>query len=201
MSKDATLRINDTLQFIQNTTVVTAPERPAARQLAQDFITARYPPAHAGQQAYTNFSNQMSLGFHLSSDPNDRRKMCRAIFLLWHAMNHKDYNFTVPVQNASQINQGTAPRLLENVMRKARVMQEAPGSTAGLSHVLTNVIPNNPLAFLQDNKFIVLGSKDRSATQGERNVLPAEFFYNPLHDRWDIQVTSHPQAGRFVFQA
>jgi hypothetical protein len=157
MPKTDTQRITDTLAFLQNTMIVTPAERGPAHQLAQGYVNAVFPNALAA--GYHQFSQSLSLGYHFRSDPNERRKMARALFLLWKAMEHNDPYFTIPLQNASQINQATAERVLRNFIRKARCLYERiHGGNAGANHVLTQVFQMNPLLFLSDNKVFVFGS-------------------------------------------
>lgn len=74
-----TTRINDTLASLANTNIVSLGERAAVHAFATAFINHRHPPANAGQPGYHAFANAMSLGVHLFADPNERRRMCRAI--------------------------------------------------------------------------------------------------------------------------
>lgn len=198
--KNLTTRITDTLTFLSNTNLVLPAERQAAHQFATAFINAQYPAINALQPGYIAFSKRMGLGYHLFSDPTDRRKACRAIYLLWSAMHQSDPNFTIPLQSADQIVEATSGNLLAAVIRKARIMHEGPGTTLGLAHVLNTVIPANPLDFLKNNKIFILGSSLRAGNQGEQNVMNAAFSYNPLHDRYQVDLAVLGVPGRYAFQ-
>jgi hypothetical protein len=56
--------------------------------------------------------------------------------------------------------------------------------------VLNQVLLPNPLHFLQNNKVFVAGSNVRAANQGEQNVLPFYFRYNPGSDRYHFDAAS-----------
>lgn len=196
MAKPPAQRIADTLNYLQNTAIVTGPERQHAYQLVQDFVNAAFP--NPALPAYTQFSESLSLGFHLLSDPNEFRKMTRALFLLWKAMKHFDNAFTMPYPNISQINQGTAQRVLTNYIRKARCQYERiHGGNAGANHVLTQVFPANPLQFLRDNNVYVAGSGALDAGQAPQNVQASKFDYNPGRDRYEFGV-GHPVGNGAV---
>ncbi len=188
MAKPAAQRITDTLAFLQNTGIVTLAERTPAYQLAQDYMNVAFP--NTALPAYTQFSDSLSLGFHLASDPNDNRKMVRALYLLWKAMNHYDNQFVIPVQNVAQINQGTVQRMLINYIRKARCLYDrVHGGDAGATHVLTQVFRANPLQFLADNNVFVAGSTALDTAQGPQNIQSARFEYRPGRDRFEFGVT------------
>jgi hypothetical protein len=187
MAKTDQQRITDTLNFLQNTNIVPAgPVRANAHQLAQDYMGAVYP--NVNSPAYSQFSQTLSLGFHLFSDPNQLRHMVRALFLLWKAMNHSDNRFTIPLQNVGQISQGTVQRVLTNYIYKACCTYErAHGGNNGATAVLA-VFQANSMQFLGDNKVSVSGSGHRAGGQGRRNVLPCKFEYNPDRDRYEFAV-------------
>ena len=196
MAKTDTQRINDTLNFLQNTNIVTNAERTPAYQLALAFVNARFPVANAGTPAYHQFSQSMSLGYHALSDPNQRRRMARALFLLWKAIEDHDPQFPMPHANAAQINQATAERQLRNYIRKARCVYETiHGGHAGANHVVTQVFLINPLQFLDENKVFIAGSGALDATQAPRNVQPSVFFYAPGRDRYEFQVNGFGGNG------
>ena len=199
MAKTDTQRITDTLTFLQNTNIVTLAERTPAYQLAQDFINAVHPATGAGTPAYHQFSMSMSLGYHQHNDPNDRRKMARALFLLWKAIKHNDNGFTMPFQTAAQINQATAERTLRNYIRKARCVYESVhGGHAGADHVLTQVFQGGQRReFLRHNKVIVAGSAFLDPGQAPENVLPCKFGYNPARDRYEFRVREAAGNGEF----
>jgi len=200
MAKTDAQRVTDTLTFLQNTNVVTPLERADAYQLAHDFVNAVYPVA--GSPAYHQFSMSLSLGYYQGNDQNDRRKMARALFLLWKAMHHYDNGFTLPIQNIAQINQATAQRQLKNYIRKARCLYEnLHGGIAGATHVLAK-FTTNPLLFLRNNKVYVNGSGTLDQGQAPRNVLDCGFEYNPAFDRYEFWVgdLAWPQNGRVLIE-
>ena len=196
MAKNDTQRITDTLNFLQNTNIVTNAERTPAYQLALAYVNARFPVGNAATPAYHQFSQSMSLGYHALSDPNQRRQMARALFLLWKAIQDHDPQFPMPQQNAAQINQATVERKLRNYIRKARCVYDSiHGGNAGATHVLTQVLPLNPLQFLEKNNVFIAGSGALDATQAPRNVQPAVFFYAPGRDRYEFQVNGFGGNG------
>jgi hypothetical protein len=195
--KNALVRITQTLNFIANTNAVPLATRTQAHAFAQAFITNRYPAMHAAQPGYVAFSDRMSLGWHFFDDPNEYRKMCRAIYLLWSAMHDADNNFNMPVQNAGQIVQATAVSLLDNVARKARILHEVPGNTTGLQQALAD-LQNNPLWFLRENKVFVVGSPYQPA-HGNRNIVGCNFRYNLARDRYEFWVRA-PTANSLPIQ-
>jgi len=87
MAKTDIQRITDTLTYLQNTNIVTPAERTPAYQLAQAYMLAVH-PGGAGTPAYHQFSQRLSLGYHFYNDPNDRRRIARALFMLWKAIEH-----------------------------------------------------------------------------------------------------------------
>lgn len=195
MAKTAQQRITDTLNFLQNiaTPLVAPGERTPAHQLAQAFITARF-PAGAASPGYQAFANSLSLGYHLRNDPHHRRNMARALFLLWHAIRHHDGQFPFPRATIGQITQATVERQLASYIRKARcVWDETHGGHAGATQVLA-VFQNAPLAFLQDNKVYVRGSGTFNA-MNPQNVQPCQFFYDTARDRFVFYVGGPGQPG------
>jgi len=186
--KDVTVRINSVLGFIQNCNLLTPIELQSAHQLATNFINAQYPPAHAGQQGYDNFSTGMSLGFHIASDPNNLRQMKRGSYLLDRAIKHADVTSPLGTLTVGQISDAFARVTFENYLRKAaNKRQHATGATTAAQAAL-QVLFNQPLAFLQTNKLVVLGSAQRDLTQGDQNILPLNFGYNTDRDRFKFDV-------------
>jgi hypothetical protein len=191
--KDATVRINSVLGFIQNCNLLTANERQSAHQLATNFIHNRYPPGNAGQAGYDNFSNGMSLGFHISSDPNNLRQMKRATYMLDRAIRDAVPASTLGNLGVGQISDAAARVTFENYLRKAaNVYQHGTGATTAAQAAMQALF-NQPLAFLQTNKLIVNGSNVRDLTQGDQNVLPFHFGYSAGYDRFQFDVA--PNAG------
>lgn len=197
-NKDATIRMNETLDFINTMTLVTLAERQIVFKLVNDFVNSKYPPNNAGSAAYENFSKGMALGWHLQSDPDERRKMCRAIYLIAHAMHDKDSDFALPFQKATDIIQSTADATLVHLVRKARIIAERHKAMA-LGYVLNQVFRTNPLAFLQHNKIIVYGVATNDENQGDENILDFTFSYKPTQDRYELWPTH--QAEGYHLQA
>ncbi len=189
--KDSTVRINDTLVFIQNTNLLSVHERQSAHQLATAFINSRFPALHAGQVAYENFSTGMSLGFHLRSDPNSYRNMKRAAYLLTHAIRDK-FPGIVPMINPSQIADASAPIVFQDLLRKAAMVQDAATGSATAAQLAAAELYTHPLEFLRTNKLIVFGSPTRSTTQGDRNVLQFYFGYDGTEDRYRFHTGHAP---------
>lgn len=194
MPKNDAQRITDALNYLQNTVLVTAAERAEAHQLAQDFVNAALNnPASA---AYQQFSTNLSLGAHILLDPSERRKMARSLFMLWSAMRHFDASFPMPYPDASQIPEGTVREALISYIRKARCMYEIlHGGNAGANHVITQVMPANPLHFLWHNKVIVYGVSFLDPAQAPQNCLPCKFEYNAYKDRYEFTVRQAAGAG------
>ena len=154
MAKTSVQRINDTLNHLQNTNLVTAPERAAAHQLVQDFLAAAY-PLGALSAGYAALSSTLSLGKHVFQDP--RREMARALFLLWKAIKHFDATFTIPKTQIGQIGFATVRQQLASYIRKACCMlDQVNGGHAGADWVLA-AMQANPLNFLRfkDRKSVV----------------------------------------------
>jgi hypothetical protein len=168
--KDSTIRINETLAFLQNCNLLSAHERQSAHTLAANFIAARYPPAHAGQQAYETFSTAMSLGFHLAKDPNNYRKMKRGTYLLIHAVNDI-HHFTLAPVNPSQLSDQAALILFQNCLRKAACVYDAMHGSTQAAQLALLALQTRPLDFLRTNTLFIRGSTVRDATQGDQNVL------------------------------
>jgi hypothetical protein len=190
--KDVTVRINSVLGFIQNCNLLTANEILSAHQLASNFINARYPAGNAGQVAYDNFSNGMSLGAHIMSDPNNLRQMKRASYLLDRAI--RDADPASPLGNLAigQISNAAAQVTFENYLRKAANKREsATGATASAQAAMQHLFLH-PLAFLQTNKLFVNGSAVRDLTQGDQNVLTFYFGYNAGRDRFQFDKAVQP---------
>lgn len=189
-------RLTDTLNLLQNTTLVSAGVRANAHQLAQDYVNTINPAL----PAYNQLSQSLSLGFHLRSDPNQLRGKTRALFLLWKAMNHYDNAFTIPFNNIAQINMGTVQRTLTNYLcRACCVYEQINGGNVGASYVL-QVFQANPMQFLGDNKVYVMGSSHLDPGQVGRNILASSFLYNAYHNRYDLAVRTAAVAGAATVQ-
>lgn|GEM_PF-2729090 len=188
MSKNNQQRILDTIQFLQNTTIVPVAERNAVIA----FIAAHLPPPNSPQ--YNQLSNDLSLGHHFGSDPNQRRNMVRALFLIWKCIQHADGLFILPQVNAGQISQGTVQDRLISYIYKARCVHEA----AGAAHILNTVFPANPLAFLAINKVYVAGSSAFDAANAPVNHQNFNFGYDPGRDRYVFQTA--PLANAYPTQ-
>ena len=65
MAKDDQQRITDTLNFLEDTTLVPGAVR--QKELASDYVNEAFPDPDS--PAYQQFSQSLSLGFHLMSDP------------------------------------------------------------------------------------------------------------------------------------
>jgi hypothetical protein len=200
MAKTDEQRITATLQFLQNTTLATDSARNKAYLLAQDYVYTEFP--NSNLPAYQQFSQSLSLGSHSMIDPNQQRAMTRALFLLWKAMDYfgprrANTGFNMPFQNITQINQGTAQRVLTNYIYKAACLYESTllGGTVA-KHVLTQVFQLNPLAFLQDNKVFVVGSTNLDPVKAPQNVQTSNFGYNSDRDRYEFgSALSHVVRG------
>jgi hypothetical protein len=187
MAKNSQQRIADTIHFLQNTNIVT----PVERNAVIAFIAAHLPAPNSPQ--YNQLSTELSLGFHLTSDPNQRRNMARALFLIWRCIYHADGLFPMPKANASQINKGTVQDELVSYIRKARCIHEP----AGAQNVLNNVMPGNTLNFLKFNKVYIAGSTAVDAGTAPVNVQNNfQFGYIPGRDRYVFQTL--PMANGFI---
>jgi hypothetical protein len=192
MPKPTGQRIQATLDFLLATNLVTQGARTAARALADAFLAANY-PGGAGTPAYDAFSRELSLGGHLFDDPDQRRQMARALFLLWRAIQWFDGQFVLPKANVGQITLATADRKLANYIVKAHCVQnERTGGSGGATHALT-ALTGDPLTFLRDNKVIVLGS-GAFAGPDVANVQACNFRYNAGLDRYEFTV-NNPVGG------
>jgi hypothetical protein len=185
-TKTAYERVRDTLDYLRYTNIVTALERNPAWMLARDYVAAAFPNRHA--PAYEQFSLTLSLGWYIGQDPNERRRMARALFLLWKAIHHYDVGFTLPVATVGQINQATAQRVLTHYIRKAGcVYDRVNGGHASADRALAE-FQAHPRAFLADNKVFVAGSTFVDGAQAPDNVLACRFGYNPGRDRYEFGV-------------
>lgn len=190
-TKTATQRVQDTLAYLQNTNLGTLAGRTAAHQLAQGYVNTRF-PLGAASPGYDAFSNQLSLGYHLLDDPNERRRMARALMLLWRAIEAQHNGFQLPRAQVGQISLGTVDRELTHYIRKAHCVQdETAGGHAGATQALAD-FTQNPLAFLRDNRVWVQGS---GTLQGPPNTLPCNFYYNADRDRYEFVVNAPALAG------
>ncbi len=198
MAKTPAARVTDTLNFLANTAVATGPQRLPAWQLAQDYANGAFPNPLSPQ--FRAFSQSMSLGYHFRSDPNLRRKMARALYLLWSAIRHNDPNFTLPAANISAINQATVERALRNYILKAGCVYERQHGGSGAATRALAVLRLNPLDFLRDNKVFVYGSSFLDAAQAPQNVLACKFEYNPHHDRYEFGVRQPAGNGAAAIQ-
>lgn len=183
MSKDSQKRITDTIQFIQNTNLVTLAERQAVIM----FIAAHLPAPNTPQ--YNALSNELSLGYHFGTDTNNGRNMVRALFLIWHCIFRANGAFQMPQANAKLINQATVQDRLISYIRKVRCMQDV----AGAQSILTHVFPLNPLGFLGINKVIVLGVSAFNAATAPENIQDFFFGYDPSMDRYVFQFAVMPK--------
>ncbi len=193
--KDSTIRINETLAFIQNCNLLSAHERQSALALATNFINVRHPPAHAGQPGYEAFSTGMSLGFHLASDPNNYRRMKRGVYLLIQAINDI-HNLTLAAVNPAQLSDTAAQILFQDLLRKAACVYDAAHGSTQAAQLALLALQNHPLDFLRTNKLFIGGSAVRDATQGDQNVLAFYFGYDAT-DRYKIGLQANPGYTAF----
>ncbi|MFI5443946.1 hypothetical protein [Polaromonas sp. UC242_47] len=184
VKKTSVKRIGDAQACLQNTLVVSAPERAAADQLVQAFLTAAY-PLGALSAGYPALSTSLSLGKHVFEDP--RRDMARALFLLWSAIKYFDANFNFPQSQIGQISLATVGLRLASYIHKACcVLDQVNGGHAGTDLALA-ALSNNPLAFLRMNKVLVRGSGAYNLLAAQ-NIQACQFFYDPQYDRFVFAV-------------
>ncbi len=184
MAKTSTQRIADTRNYLQNTNLVTAPERAAADQLVQAFMAAAH-PLGVMSPGYDALSTSLSLGKHVFEDP--RREMARALFLLWTAIRHFDGTFTFPKTQIGQISFSTVRQQLASYIRKAGcVLDQVNGGHAGADAALLE-LQANPLNFLRFSKVVVRGSGNHNPVAAQ-NIRPCSFFYEPARDRYVFAV-------------
>jgi hypothetical protein len=187
MAKDKTVRINNTLAFIGNTNAVTDAERNHAHAFATAFIQNRYPAGNAGQPGYDNFSRAMSLGWHLSSDPNHYRQMKRASYLLCEALRDANPATRLPQVAVGNLGNQAAETLFKDLLRKVRIVSDQGAARNGGATAALTEMRLNPERFFATNKVIVLGSPVRDLAQGDRNVLNFCFGYDLGNDRYFFQ--------------
>ncbi|MFN3568785.1 MAG: hypothetical protein ACK4VX_00840 [Polaromonas sp.] len=188
MAKTSVQRINDTLLYLQNTNLVTGPERAAADQLVQAFLAAAY-PLGAQSAGYAALSTALSLGKHVFQDP--RREMARTLFLLWKAIEHFDGTFTLPRTQIGQIGFATVREQLASYIRKACcVLDQVNGGHAGADWAVA-ALQANPLTFLRFNKVVVFGAGAHNPNAAQ-NVQPCDVYYEALQDRYVFRVGSAP---------
>jgi len=199
MPKNAHQRVTDTLQFLQNTTLVSASTRAIAHAIANNFVNTQYPQAQLSP-GYDLFSRELSLGFHLGEDPDQRRNMARALFLLWKGMHHLDPNFAMPLPDIGQIDLARVQLQLPAYMRKARCIQDRINNLPAGANRALRQLRHHTLEFLQNNKLIVFGSGTLNVAVNAQNILPAEFRYEAAHDRYEIYVNLLVQAGSAPLQ-
>jgi hypothetical protein len=184
MAKTSTKRIGDTRTYLQNTALVSAPERAAADQLVQNFMLAAHPLGVMSPN-YAALSASLSLGKHVFEDP--RREMARALFLLWKAIKHFDPAFTLPKTQIGQIGFSTVRQQLASYLRKACcVLDQVNGGHAGADWALAE-LQAAPLNFLRFSKVVVRGSGNHNPLAAQ-NVRPCSFFYEPGRDRYVFAV-------------
>lgn len=185
MAKTTTKRIADTRLYLQNTPLVSAPERAAADQLVQAYMVAAH-PLGVMSPGYAVLSNSLSLGAHVFEDP--RREMARALLLLWTAMAHFPLvGFNPPHTQIGQISFATVRQQLASYIRKACcVWDQLSGGHAGADFALVEM-QANPLDFLTFSKVVVRGSGNHNALAAQ-NVRPCSFFYEAARDRYVFAV-------------
>lgn len=184
MAKTSTKRIADTRNYLQNTNLVTAPERTAADLLIQAFMMAAH-PLGVMSPGYAALSASLSLGKHVFED--SRREMARALFLLWAAIKHFDAAFTLPKTQIGQISFSTVRQQLASYIRKACcVWDQVNGGHAGADWALVEM-QADPLNFLRFNKVVVRGSGNHNALAAQ-NIRPCNFFYEAGRDRYVFAV-------------
>jgi hypothetical protein len=197
MPKLAQQRVNDTLNYLQNTQLVSASTRAIAHAIANTFVNVHYPQAQLSA-GYQGFSDELSLGFHLGADPDERRRMTRALFLLWKGMRHLDPNFAPPLQAIGQIDRARVDRQLAAYMRKARCIQDRINNVRTGAKRVIRQLRNHTREFLEDNKLIVFGSGTLNG--GAQNILPAQLLYEPARDRYEIVVNQQLRQGAAQLQ-
>ncbi|MEX3638267.1 hypothetical protein [Paraburkholderia sp. BR14320] len=197
--KDVTVRINDTLGFIQTSAIGTFAENACAHALATSYIQNHYPPANAHQPGYVNFSNGMSMKNVHNAGNETQREMRRAIYLLWHAIGNNAL-----ANRATTLGAGLLAAEYRRLLQKARIVEDAHHARDhGSRNLLTTVIPAAPLQFLTDNKIMVRGSTAYAPDALDRNLVNFYFTYDAAQDRYMfVPVAGFPvPAGAYGFSA
>jgi hypothetical protein len=197
--KNVTVRINDTLAFIQNAGIGTFAENTCAYTLAHAYIQSHYPPAQAHLAGYVNFSNAMSMQNVHNAGNAAQRDMRRAIYLLWHAIGNNGL-----ANRATTLGPGLLNNEYRRLLQKARIVEDANHARDhGSRNLLTTVIPAAPLQFLTDNKIMIYGSTTNAPDAQDRNIVNFYFTYNPASDRYEFWPTGGHAvpAGAYGFAA
>jgi hypothetical protein len=209
--KNATQRINDTLNFIRGNDIASYALKASAYSLANRFITAHYPPGNAGQQAYRTFSEGMSMSGVRNSGSEPQRQIRRALYLIWHAI--QDVSpVMLPADLQNQITRVLAlpPASLRDdflwTLHKARAVDDGTGGNNrdhACSNLLAVVIPADPLAFLRANKIMIFGSNAYAPDPQDRNVVNFYMRSDAGHDRYEFGPHGGmaPPAGSHIFAA
>lgn len=197
--KSALQRVNDTVAFIQNTTIV--PPLHAQRAAA---LVNQYLAAIPGGQAAPNFaatSGAMSLGHRPFGQSTDSRHMARAVYLLWEVIVWRVPGAQNPYLNAQAVPIGDARILFEFAIYKALMSgASAAHASAAAQCLLFNVFRPAPRSFLRRNRLVINGSTITGVGPGDQNPLTFEFYFDAINDRFVIAAPVGWQ-GSCQFQA
>lgn len=162
MGKDEAVRLTDTIDFIRTATVPTAHN--AARATVAGLLRARYD----ADRIRFNVSPAMSQGSNYTIFGRDQvkenRHYRRAIILIRMAL--QNCNHSIAPVEASHVSDDNLPAELGNYLNQI---------TTALQDLATKLalLKSNPLSFLSNNTFNMIGSSTSAPMQ-------YEFFHDPL---------------------
>lgn len=197
--KPALQRVNDTVNFIQNSTVVPPLYTQQVTALVNQYLAAI--PGGQGGQTFTNVSGSMSLGRRPLGQSSDSRHMARAVYLLWEVIQDHDPTAQIPYIGAQAVPLADARILFEFAMYKTlMVAGPANQAAAAAQHVLENVVRNSPRTFLRHNRLLINGSTRSRTGPGDQNLVTFDFRFEASYDRFSVSPTAG-LAGSYQFQA
>jgi hypothetical protein len=181
ITKDDQQRIDETLNFIANTTLVNVNMRNAVSTFVSDFVRRKLPTGSSRQELRT-FSRGMSMAKVSHAGSEGQRAMRRALHLIWEAIgNHQR-------AESSKLTPGLDIQYdFKRSMEKAWIASEQTlGGTVAHQWVFDNGLKLHTKAFLKRNIVKIDGSTKIDGTQGDRNVLDFWFAFDKASDRYVI---------------
>jgi len=210
MTKDASLRFQDTLTFIRNSAELTN----LVRQEICVSIMSEFPRLPEQDNAkYNTLSEGMSisgnLGRGVKSGNANERELRRAIFLLWSAMGSaRQMPLCAPYKTNADAAMTLAPPMLAAAYREAMRVAGLTLSHSGLERFLI-ALRDDTVNVLKTYKLLVGGNKGGAKFSNPINAPPppppppnapppdwtneAEYFihYDPGLDRVKIDISNH----------
>ena len=181
LPKSDQARINQTLRYIEKTSVVPAAVRAGVHKFAKNWTDVFMPKRQSGTGSYKDMQAKMTMKSLDDPGEKEARKQRRAMVLLWQAM----MNSELAQRSRSMPDGEVAPAFL-SCMRKAKAKADMDsGISVGNQDIFDNHFRRDPGAFLDSNVVVIYGIK--ADKQPADNVGAYFFSYQLSKDRYVIQ--------------